>query len=185
VEESTTRAPKISASLRIAVRFSEAGADAQQHHFARDRRLFGEVDGLQHVDQLVHLLDHLRRSCGSTSTTMVMLRQRRVERARDRQALDVVAARGEHAGARISAPGLFSTRRAMICSISWFSCAYLPPATGCGGRKHHFVDGGSGGHHRVDVLEGRHADVQQIRSGLVDRLFEGGAVARASRWCGP
>jgi hypothetical protein len=60
VDESTTRAPKISASFRIAVRRLQRRAHAQQHHFALHRRSFGQVGGLQHVDQLVHLLDHLR-----------------------------------------------------------------------------------------------------------------------------
>ena len=58
-----------------------------------------QVGRLQHVDQLVHLLDHLRRGClASTSTTMVMRDSVGIERARDRQAFDVVAALAEQAG---------------------------------------------------------------------------------------
>ena len=53
-------------------------------------------------------------------------RERRIERSRDRQAFDVVAARLSRPVTRISAPGLFSSSSEIICCIE--SPLRLPPA---------------------------------------------------------
>ena len=68
------------------------GADAQQHQFADDGGRFGEVGGLQHVDQLVHLLDDLGALGGIHVDHDGHAGELGVERARDREAFDVVAA---------------------------------------------------------------------------------------------
>ena len=56
-EESMTRAPKISASFRIAARLSIWRVDPDQDHLADHGAAVGEVGVLDHVDELVHLLD--------------------------------------------------------------------------------------------------------------------------------
>ena len=83
---------------------------------------------------------------------------------------------------RMSAPGLFSTRREINCSMS-------DPILG-GHRlrrtQHHFIDGASGRNHRIDVFKRRDAHVEQIRTGLGHGGFERGAqLTRASRPCCP
>ena len=79
---------------------------------------------------------------------MVMRESVGIERARDRQALDVITARAENPVMRISAPGLFSLTMEISCSME----AVLIAATGWGGAQHHFVDCAAGRHHRIDVL---------------------------------
>ena len=143
VPESTTRPPKISASLRTAVRLSCGGPDAQQNEFPDDGGALGEVVGLQHVDQLVHLLDDLGALEGIDVHHDGHAGEFGVQRAGHGEALNVVAALGQQAGDAHRAPGLFSSSREMICSI-WksFKCTADRPeacptrpgtATGCGG----------------------------------------------------
>ena len=73
-------------------------AHAHQHHFADHGGGFGQVGGLQHVDQLVHLLDDLGADAVFHIDHDGHAGELGVERLRDGQALNVVAARGEHAG---------------------------------------------------------------------------------------
>src|SRR5207249_3294683 len=73
-------------------------ADAQQDQLAADRGRFGDIGRLQDIDQLVHLLDHLRAELGVDVDNDGHAGQRRVQRASDGEALDVVATRSEQAG---------------------------------------------------------------------------------------
>ena len=82
------------------------GADAQQHEFADDGGAFGEVVGLQHVDQLVHLLDDLGALEGIDVDHDGHAGEFGVQRAGDREALNVVAALGEQAGDAHEGAGL-------------------------------------------------------------------------------
>ena len=113
------------------------------------------------------------RSCGSTSTTMLMresvgssvLATVRLSMLKPRAVSTPVT--------RINAPGLFSTSREMICSISGIP-DLLADRHRLRGTQHHLVDRGAGGNHRIDVFERRHADIQQIRPGRADGGFERG-----------
>ena len=74
-----------------------AGAHLDEHQLALDVLGFREVDDLHHLDQLVELLgdllDHVLGARGDDGHA----RHRRVLGGRDRERLDVVAARGEQA----------------------------------------------------------------------------------------
>src|ERR1700716_3255430 len=61
---------------------------------------------------------------------------------------------------RMRAPGLFSTKSEMTCSMG------LP--------QNHFVDGAARGDHWVHVLSGRDLHVEEIGAGEVHGLLEGG-----------
>ena len=74
------------------------GANAQQDELADDRWDFGEVVGLQHVDELVHLFDDLGALEGIDVDHDGHAGELGVEGAGDGEAFNVVAALGEQAG---------------------------------------------------------------------------------------
>src|SRR5450759_3186843 len=45
---------------------------------------------------------------------------------------------------------------------------------GLGRAENHFSEGAAGGHHGVDTLKRSDLDIEQVRAGLFDRLFERG-----------
>ena len=149
-------------------------ADAHQHQFAHHRGRFGQVGGLQHVEQLVHLLDHLLAQGGIHVHRDGHAGELRIERARDRQTLDIVAPLAEQAGdAHQGARFIFE--RATKSLASCFHLASL-------GRhrhrlrrpQHHLVDGAACRHHGVDAFVRRHLHVQQVGSRLLDGRLERG-----------
>ena len=92
-DESTMRAPKISASLMIEASFIQGSTDAQQNHLAANSGRFGQVAGLQHIHQLIHLLDHLRAEAFVDVDHNAHTGKIRIHRAGHREAFDVVSAR--------------------------------------------------------------------------------------------
>jgi hypothetical protein len=84
-----------------ALEFLAVGADRarlDQHHLALDVRPLGQVLELDHVDQLVQLLGDLLDDRVVAARDQGHARQARILGRRDRQRLDVVAARREQPG---------------------------------------------------------------------------------------
>jgi hypothetical protein len=88
-----------------------------QHQFALDMRRLGEIDHLDHINQLVELLGDLFEHLVGTPGQDGHPRQRGIFRRRHGQRFDIVAACREQPGNAESAPDSFSIRMEMICRI--------------------------------------------------------------------
>src|SRR3984957_20191750 len=167
VEESTTRAPKISASFKIAVRLANG---ARTRSSVISRLTAGESvrsEACSTFTSLFICLITCERSCGSISTTMV-IRDSVGSRVRATVRLSMLYPRALKTPViRISEPGLFSTSSEISCSMVPASHFHRLRSA-----QDHFIDRAARRHHWVDVLKRRHAYIQQVRAGLTHRFFQ-------------